>query len=418
MRGTMKPEILARLAIQAADFYRGALRALTPAVLADIDSDFPWSVYCQYWTACFDAAAFFEYSKKAFAEAEVRARVCVWEGDAAGVLQGRGARLWWWPGGVAACPNTMLPARARLLGRATDMRSRGSRPQRMRRGRPSGSCRTAGTSSPRASALRARRCLPVCVAARKSTVQGLSRATLPPPPPSLGQAAGQRRVVAVRDNSVIYVNVVPPVSDLPEIPRATLAKVIFPPDIEVASPDMWGRGGGRSGEDLRLHALTPAPAFAAGSRPSCPSKSSPPWDASTSACARSRARCAKRSTQPPRPRAGAWVTAAPRTPRCCLHPRLPPPSRPCCPLPAWVPVPFPAASSASWACPATWTRTTAPASPRPSGSACRRRRSRAASASWSASSRRTRARRRACGSSCGRCLMGGEMAQWRACGSS
>jgi hypothetical protein len=70
-----RPQKLARLAIQAADFYRGSLRALTPAVLADMDTDFPWSVYCQYWTACFDAAAFFEYSKKAFADAEVCARV-------------------------------------------------------------------------------------------------------------------------------------------------------------------------------------------------------------------------------------------------------------------------------------------------------------------------------------------------------
>ena len=59
-----------------------------------------------------------------------------------------------------------------------------------------------------------------------------------PPPPLLGQAARQRRVAAVRDNSAIYMNAIPPVSDLPTIPRAALAKAVFPADIEVASPDM------------------------------------------------------------------------------------------------------------------------------------------------------------------------------------
>ena len=58
------------------------------------------------------------------------------------------------------------------------------------------------------------------------------------PPPLLAQAARQRRVAAVRDNSTIYMNAIPPVSDLPTIPRAALAKAVFPADIEVASPDM------------------------------------------------------------------------------------------------------------------------------------------------------------------------------------
>ena len=77
----MRPETLAKLSIQAAEFYRGALRALPLAVRADMDTDFPWSAYCLYWTACFDAAAFFEYSKKAFADAAVSG---AWGGESVG----------------------------------------------------------------------------------------------------------------------------------------------------------------------------------------------------------------------------------------------------------------------------------------------------------------------------------------------
>ena len=93
----MKPETCAKLAAQCADYYRAASSALAPGVWDDIDKDFPWSLYtrcdiaplcclcltprmyllvclfviCRYWTACFDASAFFQFSIKTFADAEV-----------------------------------------------------------------------------------------------------------------------------------------------------------------------------------------------------------------------------------------------------------------------------------------------------------------------------------------------------------
>lgn len=116
----MKAETCAKLAGQCADFYRTASGALSPAVWEDVDRDFPWSIYCRYWTACFDSSAFYSYSQKALADAEVRragGRVCV---------------------AHRASPPFHAPlCLRRRRGRGTATRSRGSRSRRTRRARPS-----------------------------------------------------------------------------------------------------------------------------------------------------------------------------------------------------------------------------------------------------------------------------------------
>jgi hypothetical protein len=60
----MQPELSARLAGQAADFYRAASRSFADATWSDIDRDFPWSIYIKFYTACFDAASFWQFSQK------------------------------------------------------------------------------------------------------------------------------------------------------------------------------------------------------------------------------------------------------------------------------------------------------------------------------------------------------------------
>lgn len=52
------------------DLYRESHRSLGEAAWADIDAELPWSVYTRLYTACFDAASFWQMAQKAGAEAQ------------------------------------------------------------------------------------------------------------------------------------------------------------------------------------------------------------------------------------------------------------------------------------------------------------------------------------------------------------
>lgn len=68
----MKPEPCAKLAGQAADFYRAAAKALPDPLWDEIDKEFPWSVYIRFYAACFDGASFWQYAQKTFQEAHAK----------------------------------------------------------------------------------------------------------------------------------------------------------------------------------------------------------------------------------------------------------------------------------------------------------------------------------------------------------
>ena len=56
----MKPETCAKLAGQAADYYRGALLAFSDKAWADIDAEFPYSLWLRMYACTFDAASFYQ----------------------------------------------------------------------------------------------------------------------------------------------------------------------------------------------------------------------------------------------------------------------------------------------------------------------------------------------------------------------
>jgi programmed cell death 6-interacting protein len=71
----MKAETCAKIAGQAADFYRAAANSVyqnvvIPNFASEIESNYPWIAYAQFYAACFDAASFFQYSQKVRADAE------------------------------------------------------------------------------------------------------------------------------------------------------------------------------------------------------------------------------------------------------------------------------------------------------------------------------------------------------------
>lgn len=68
----MKPEACSKLAVAGSRLYRSAAGALSEAAFADVDKQFPWSVYANYYTCTFDSAAFWQYSQKARADATAK----------------------------------------------------------------------------------------------------------------------------------------------------------------------------------------------------------------------------------------------------------------------------------------------------------------------------------------------------------
>lgn len=181
----MKAETNSKLAGGAADMYRAAGKVIptNPTVAGavagaslmtlreQIDESFPWVAHCELWTAVFDAASFFQYSEKTLADAESSG-------------SGYGVRLAWLAAAEAAA-QAAINVKVRAAAQPA-------------KGKPTKS---------QAAAI---------AAAGTNLDTG--------PAEGLLRMVREKKAEAERDNKSVYMESVPRFADLPELPRAVLAK--------------------------------------------------------------------------------------------------------------------------------------------------------------------------------------------------
>jgi programmed cell death 6-interacting protein len=175
------PESLAKIAAHVGDLYASAHAAVPESLWSVADTSFQWSAYLRYYAASFHGASFWQSSLKAHADAETKG-------------EGYGVEIAW----LRVAENAAIRAldTARQPPRSTGRRASAA---------------------------------PAPVALDTSTADGL-----------LG-AVRTRLVQAEKDNNAVYMNLVPSLADLPNVPRAELAKP-FPVDFRnmaAAAPDMF-----------------------------------------------------------------------------------------------------------------------------------------------------------------------------------